>query len=47
MITNLRANLIHAPLSDLFLLYIERRDTSGEGVLERFVTLKVTRLLIF
>lgn len=47
MITNLRANLIHAPLSDLFLLYTERRDTRGDGVLERFVTLKVTRLLIF
>ncbi len=47
MITNLRANLIHAPLSDLFLLYTERRSTEGMGVLERFVTVKVTRLLIF
>ena len=47
MVTNLRANLIHAPLSDLFLLYTERRSTSGQGVLERFLTLKVTRLLIF
>jgi hypothetical protein len=48
MITNLRANFIHAPLSDLFLLYTERRAIgSGGGVLERFVTLKATRLLIF
>jgi hypothetical protein len=47
MVTNLRANLIHAPLSDLFLLYTERRGMNGGGVLERFVTLKVTRLLIF
>jgi hypothetical protein len=47
MVTNLRANLIHAPLSDLFLLYTERRDTKGGGVLERFFTVKVTRLLIF
>ncbi len=47
MVTNLRANLIHAPLSDLFLLYTERRGMNGAGVLERFVTLKVTRLLIF
>ncbi|MEZ4415920.1 MAG: DUF5916 domain-containing protein [Gemmatimonadota bacterium] len=46
-ITNLRANLIHAPLSDLFLLYTERRERDGGGVLERFVTLKVTRLLVF
>jgi hypothetical protein len=46
-VTNLRANLIHAPLSDLFLLYTERRDTRGGGVLERFFTVKVTRLLIF
>lgn len=47
VITNLRANLIHAPLSDLFLLYTERRSTAGAGVLERFLTLKATRLLIF
>jgi hypothetical protein len=47
VITNLRANLIYAPLSDLFLLYTERRSTRGAGILERFVTLKMTRLLIF
>ena len=49
VITNLRANFVHAPLSDVFLLYTERRPVGPEsaGVLERFVTLKVTRLLVF
>ena len=47
VVTNLRGDLIHAPLSDLFLLYTERRSTAGAGVLERFITVKVTRLLIF
>ncbi|MDH3224589.1 MAG: DUF5916 domain-containing protein, partial [Gemmatimonadota bacterium] len=46
--TNLRFNLIHAPLSDLFLVYSERRATGGAGgniVLDRAVTLKITKLL--
>ncbi len=49
VITNLRANFVHAPLSDVFLLYTERRPLGpgSAGVLERFVTLKVTRLLVF
>ncbi|HSG09311.1 MAG TPA: hypothetical protein VLA36_13200, partial [Longimicrobiales bacterium] len=47
MVTNLRADLIPAPLSDLFLLYTERRSTTGAGILERFITVKITRLLIF
>lgn len=49
VITNLRANFVHAPLSDVFLLYTERRPLGpgSTGVLERFVTLKVTRLLVF
>lgn len=48
VVTNLRFNLIHAPLSDLFIVVNERRDVStGGGVLERFATLKVTRLLAF
>jgi len=46
MITNLRAHFIHAPLSDLFFLYTERRSLTGPGVLERFLTVKVTRLLL-
>jgi hypothetical protein len=55
-ITNLRLNFIHAPLSDVFLVYTERRCVgslpldgvcSSGRVLERFVTAKVTRLLAF
>lgn len=47
MVTNVRANFIHAPLSDLFFLFTERRSTAGLGVMERFFTVKVTRLLLF
>ncbi|MFH1764647.1 MAG: DUF5916 domain-containing protein [Gemmatimonadota bacterium] len=47
MVTNLRVDFIHAPLSDFFLLYTERRSLGGGGVLERFFTVKVTRLLLF
>jgi len=47
VVTNLRANYIHAPLSDLFFLFTERRSRAGPGVLERYFTIKVTRLLLF
>ena len=49
VVTNLRLNFIHAPLSDFFLVLTERRDVSagGRGVLERFVTAKVTKLFAF
>ena len=47
LVTNVRFNWIHAPLSDLFLVLTERRDTDGGGVLDRFVTVKVTKLLSF
>ena len=49
VVTNLRVNWIHAPLSDFFLVFTERRDVSpgGRGVLERFVTAKVTKLFAF
>jgi len=48
IITNVRLNYIHAPLSDFFLVYTERRDVNGSGtVLERFVTAKVTKLFAF
>ncbi len=46
MVTNLRANLIHAPLSDLFLVYTERRDIGGD-VQERQLAMKVTRMIAF
>ncbi len=49
--TNLRFNLIHAPLSDVFVVYSERRDRSPEpgrtALTDRAVTLKVTKLLAF
>jgi hypothetical protein len=50
LITNVRFNLIHAPLSDLFLVYTERRslaDGVGEALLERGLTLKATKLFAF
>ena len=50
LITNARFNFIHAPLSDIFLVYTERRsfaDKNMASVLERGITLKVTRLLAF
>ncbi len=47
IVSNVRADFIHAPLSDLFVLFTERRSTNGGGILERFLTVKVTRLLLF
>ena len=50
LITNARFNWLHAPLSDVFLVYTERRslaDGVSEPVLERGLTLKVTKLLAF
>lgn len=46
MVTNLRLNLIHAPLSDLYLVYTERRDIGGD-VQERQLAMKVTRMIAF
>jgi len=50
MVTNVRFNLIHAPLSDLFLVFTERRSLAGgvtTPVLERGITLKFTKLFAF
>jgi hypothetical protein len=47
VVTNLRLNFIHAPLSDIFLVFSERRDVGGARVLEREITLKGTKLLSF
>ena len=45
--SNLRVNVIHRPLSDMFLVYNERRlDTIGDLV-DRAVIAKVTYLLAF
>ncbi|NNF13461.1 MAG: carbohydrate binding family 9 domain-containing protein [Gemmatimonadetes bacterium] len=47
LVTNLRFRWIHAPLSDLYLVLTERRDTAAGMVLDRFLTAKVTRLFSF
>jgi hypothetical protein len=47
LVTNVRLDFRHAPLSDVFLVYTERRDTERALRLERSLALKVTRLLAF
>lgn len=51
LLTNVRFNLIHAPLSDIFLVFSERRRTAPTpdqaSVIDRGLTLKVTRLVQF
>jgi hypothetical protein len=44
---NTRFNIIHRPLSDLFLVYNEQRDTVAGHLLGRTLTLKVTNLFDF
>ncbi|RPI23069.1 MAG: hypothetical protein EHM61_20650 [Acidobacteria bacterium] len=44
--TNVRFNFIYKPLSDLFLVYNERRSSSGE-VLDRALIAKLTYVLAF
>jgi hypothetical protein len=45
LVSNVRLNYIHAPLSDVFLVFTERRDLDALRVIERALTLKLTRLL--
>ena len=52
LVTYLRLNILHAPLSDIFLVFSERRNIAngvfdGATVLDRMVTAKVTRLIAF
>ena len=55
IVTNARVNLVHAPLSDVFLVYSDRRRTDRSPVsaagapslLDRRLTLKVTKLFSF
>ena len=47
MVTNFRMNWIYSPLSDVFLVFTERRDLDAGVVLDRLVTAKVTKLLAF
>jgi hypothetical protein len=45
--TNARLNWRWAPLSDLFLVYVDRRDSDTWVENERSLALKVTRMLAF
>ena len=44
--SNIRFNIIHHPLSDLFLVYNELRDSTGR-IQQRAVVLKLTNLFDF
>jgi hypothetical protein len=46
-VTNARVNLRYRPLSDVFLVYTERRDTNTGARNEQSVALKVTRMAAF
>ena len=45
--SNIRFNFIHHPLSDLYLVYNDRRDTANAQLMERSFILKVTNLFDF
>ena len=47
LLANVRLNYMHAPLSDIFLVFTERRDMRTDAPIERVLTLKATRLLAF
>ena len=47
VVSNVRFRFIHAPLSDVYLVYSERRDMRGRVGLQQNVAVKVTRLLAF
>ncbi len=47
LVGNFRLNLVHAPLSDFFLVYTERRGLGGVGVQERLLSAKLTRMVAF
>ncbi len=50
LVTNLRVNFIHAPLSDVFLVFTERRDLADgvrDRIIDRVLTVKFTRLFAF
>lgn len=47
LVSNIRVNYIHAPLSDVFLVFAERRNLDDSAATERTLTVKVTKLLSF
>ena len=47
VVTNARINFRYAPLSDIFLVYTDRRNQETDVLGERTLALKVTRMLAF
>ena len=45
--SNLRFNFTHHPLSDIYVVYNDRRDTMNGQLLERAVIIKLTNLFSF
>jgi hypothetical protein len=45
--SNIRFNIIHRPLSDLYVVFNERRDTTARKVLDRGIIFKFTNLFHF
>lgn len=43
--SNVRFNLIHRPLSDIFLVYNERRNSEGGDLIDRAVIAKLTYMI--
>ncbi len=47
VLSNVRFNFMYKPLSDIYLVYNERRDVADNQVLDRAITLKLTYVLPF
>ncbi len=47
ILSNIRFNFMYKPLSDIYLVYNERRDISDSQVIDRAITLKLTYVLPF
>ena len=45
--SNIRFNFTHHPLSDLYIVYNDRRDTTNGALVERALVVKVTNLFTF
>jgi hypothetical protein len=45
--SNIRFNVTHHPLSDLYVVYNDRRDTTNGRLVERALIVKVTNLFVF
>ena len=45
--SNLRFNIIHHPLSDFFLVFNERRDSTTGGLIDRALVAKMTYMVAF